>query len=75
MEAGDAISPIVDFEALGVVGRGVEDEEGEGGVVIHPRRLLEVGVVADGEVGAARGSTIVIWAGSTFSQKLSKFIS
>ena len=69
------ISPIVDFEALGVVGRGVEDKEEEGGMVIHPRRLLEVIVAADGEVGAAKGSTIVIWAGLTFSQKLSKFIS
>ena len=64
MEAGDMISPAEDFGALGVAGEGKEDEEGEGGVVIHPSRLFEVGVVADGEVGAARGFMIAIWAGS-----------
>ena len=58
MEAGDAISPIVDLEALGSAWRGVEDKEGIGGEVIYPRRLLVVGVAADGEVGAVRGSKI-----------------
>ena len=38
--------------------------EGEGGVVIHPNRLFEAGVAVDGEVGAARGSKMDIWAGS-----------
>ena len=64
MEAGDAFSPVGGFGALGVAGEVVEDEEREGGVVIHPNRLFEVGVVADGEVGAARGSKMDIWAGS-----------
>ena len=63
-EAGDAISPVEGFEALGVAGEVVKDVEREGGVVIHPSRLFEVGVVADGEVGAARGSKMDIWAGS-----------
>ena len=68
-EAGDAISPVEGFEALGVVGEGVEDVEGEGGVVIHPSKLFEVGVAADGEVGAARGSKMDIWAGSVSWRK------
>ena len=43
--------------------------EGEGGVVIHPSKLFEVGVAADGEVGAARGSKMDIWAGSVSWRK------
>ena len=69
VEAGDAISPVEGFEALGVAGEVVEDIEIEGGVVIHPNRLFEVGVAADGEVGAARGSRMDIWAGSVSWRK------
>ena len=68
-EAGDAISPVEGFEALGVAGEVVKDVERGGGVVIHPSRLFEVGVVADGEVGAARGSKMDIWAGSVSWRK------
>ncbi len=63
-EAGDVISPVEGFEVLGVAGEVVKDVEREGGVVIHPSRLFEVGVVADGEEGVARGSKMDIWVGS-----------
>ena len=41
MEAADVISPVVVLGALGWPWSDVEDEKGVGGVVIHPRRLLE----------------------------------
>ena len=47
-----------------MTGEVVEDVEREGSVVIHLNKLFEVGVAADGEVGAARGSKMAPWAGS-----------